>query len=202
VILFTDIILTAVTFRTDVILTVLKVCAGAVVMVFILMCGGACWKCSKKDRAFTDEQLNDIREVFDTYDTSCDGALQFDEFILACKGLGLSVSKEDCKDKFDELDADGNGSLSFEEFTEFCADQLEREEKILNHKCIIFPCCYVEEILESDSEDDYYEDEDDVDERDDSVMGNLGGDMHQKASSDGLESPRYGCFLLNSLGLY
>jgi Ca2+-binding EF-hand superfamily protein len=73
----------------------------------------------------TEDQLIDIREVFNHFDTSGDNALQFAEFMLACKGVGLAVSEEDCQTFFDGLDSDGDNSLSFQEFSKFCADQLE-----------------------------------------------------------------------------
>ncbi|TYZ58319.1 hypothetical protein PybrP1_000017 [[Pythium] brassicae (nom. inval.)] len=75
--------------------------------------------------SLTPEQLNEIREVFDHFDLDKDGVLARDEFIMACKGLGLSLSEDECHDYFDKVDEDENDEISFEEFSNFCAEQLQ-----------------------------------------------------------------------------
>jgi Ca2+-binding EF-hand superfamily protein len=73
----------------------------------------------------TPQQLKEIREVFDHFDLDNDGVLARDEFIMACKGLGLSLSEDDCHDYFDKIDEDDNDEISFDEFSGFCAEQLQ-----------------------------------------------------------------------------
>lgn len=73
----------------------------------------------------TPDQLKEIKEVFDHFDLDNDGVLARDEFIMACKGMGLSLSEDDCHDSFDKLDENDNDELSFEAFSNFCAEQLQ-----------------------------------------------------------------------------
>lgn len=75
--------------------------------------------------SLTSQQIKEIREVFDHFDLDNDGVLARDEFIMACKGLGLSLSEDDCHDYFDKIDEDDNDEISFDEFSGFCAEQLQ-----------------------------------------------------------------------------
>lgn len=75
--------------------------------------------------SLTPQQIKEIREVFDHFDLDNDGVLARDEFIMACKGLGLSLSEDDCHDYFDKIDEDDNDEISFDEFSGFCAEQLQ-----------------------------------------------------------------------------
>jgi actinin alpha 1/4 len=73
----------------------------------------------------TPQQIREIQEVFDHFDLDKDGVLAREEFIMACKGLGLALSEDDCHDYFDKIDEDDNDEISFEEFSKFCAEQLQ-----------------------------------------------------------------------------
>lgn len=73
----------------------------------------------------TPQQLREIKEVFDHFDYDNDNVLARDEFIMACKGLGLSLSEDDCHDYFDKVDVDDNDEMTYEQFKDFCAEQLQ-----------------------------------------------------------------------------
>nr|CCA19531.1 alphaactinin1 putative [Albugo laibachii Nc14] len=73
----------------------------------------------------TPQQLTEIKEVFDHFDIDCDRKLERDEFIMACKGLGLALSEEECHDAFDKMDEAGNEEITFSAFSEFGAEQLQ-----------------------------------------------------------------------------
>ncbi|RLN31698.1 hypothetical protein BBJ28_00008155 [Nothophytophthora sp. Chile5] len=75
--------------------------------------------------SLTPEQVLEIKEVFDHFDLDQDGVLARDEFIMACKGLGLSLSEDDCHDYFDKIDEDDNDEISFAQFSAFCTEQLQ-----------------------------------------------------------------------------
>ncbi|ETM36872.1 hypothetical protein F441_17016 [Phytophthora nicotianae CJ01A1] len=75
--------------------------------------------------SLTPEQAKEIKEVFDHFDLDNDGVLARDEFIMACKGLGLSLSEDDCHDYFDKIDEEDNDEISFEGFATFCTLQLQ-----------------------------------------------------------------------------
>ncbi|TMW58569.1 hypothetical protein Poli38472_010128 [Pythium oligandrum] len=73
----------------------------------------------------TTQQLGEIREVFDHFDLDHDGVLAREEFIMACKGLGLALSEDECHDQFDKMDEDDKDEVSFEQFSNFCAEQMQ-----------------------------------------------------------------------------
>lgn len=75
--------------------------------------------------SLTPEQAKEIKEVFDHFDLDNDGVLARDEFIMACKGLGLSLSEDDCHDYFDKIDEEDNDEITFDEFSTFCTEQLQ-----------------------------------------------------------------------------
>ncbi|KAG7388852.1 hypothetical protein PHYPSEUDO_011686 [Phytophthora pseudosyringae] len=75
--------------------------------------------------SLTPQQAKEIKEVFDHFDLDNDGVLARDEFIMACKGLGLSLSEDDCHDYFDKIDEEDNDEIKFEEFSTFCTEQLQ-----------------------------------------------------------------------------
>ncbi|CEG46767.1 alpha actinin [Plasmopara halstedii] len=75
--------------------------------------------------SLTVQQAKEIQEVFDHFDLDNDGVLARDEFIMACKGLGLSLSEDDCHDYFDKIDAEDNDEISFDGFAMFCTEQLQ-----------------------------------------------------------------------------
>ncbi|KAG1690892.1 hypothetical protein DVH05_011763 [Phytophthora capsici] len=75
--------------------------------------------------SLTPQQAKEIKEVFDHFDLDNDGVLARDEFIMACKGLGLSLSEDDCHDYFDRIDEEENDEITFDEFAVFCTEQLQ-----------------------------------------------------------------------------
>lgn len=75
--------------------------------------------------SLTVQQAKEIKEVFDHFDLDNDGVLARDEFIMACKGLGLSLSEDDCHDYFDKIDVEDNDEISFDGFAMFCTEQLQ-----------------------------------------------------------------------------
>ncbi|KAI9912866.1 hypothetical protein PsorP6_005876 [Peronosclerospora sorghi] len=75
--------------------------------------------------SLTPQQAKEIKEVFDHFDLDKDGVLARDEFIMACKGLGLSLSEDDCHDFFDKIDKEENDEIKFDQFAAFCTEQLQ-----------------------------------------------------------------------------
>ncbi|KAJ8577350.1 hypothetical protein ON010_g1852 [Phytophthora cinnamomi] len=75
--------------------------------------------------SLTPQQAKEIKEVFDHFDLDNDGVLARDEFIMACKGLGLSLSEDDCHDYFDKIDEEDNDEITFDQFATFCTEQLQ-----------------------------------------------------------------------------
>lgn len=73
-------------------------------------------------QAHTDERL---LEIFHSFDTSGDGALDADELKVALRvALGVDLSREDCVQLVAAADKDGTGTVDFGEFKAVCSQQL------------------------------------------------------------------------------
>lgn len=73
----------------------------------------------------TRQQIKEIKEVFDHFDLDHDGVLAREEFIMACKGIGFTLSEDECHDNFDKMDVNDNDEITFEDFSGFCAEQMQ-----------------------------------------------------------------------------
>jgi Ca2+-binding EF-hand superfamily protein len=69
---------------------------------------------SMKDLS-TDE-LADLRESFDKYDSNGDGWIIVGEFATLLSALDQDLSEDECLLAFEMTDGDGDGKISFEEF--------------------------------------------------------------------------------------
>ena len=73
-------------------------------------------------QAHTDERL---LEIFTSFDTSGDGALDADELKVALRvALGLDLSRDDCVQLVAAADKDGTGTVDYCEFKAVCRGQL------------------------------------------------------------------------------
>ncbi len=61
-----------------------------------------------------DEQS--LRAEFDKFDKDTTGALDFEEFGLLLRSLGLELRPQQRRNGFDKIDSDGSGQIGFEEF--------------------------------------------------------------------------------------
>jgi len=68
---------------------------------------------------FTEEQMRDLRFVFDSLDEDGGNSLDLSEIKNACTLLKKNVPPEVFEDVFEKLDEDNSGSLDFQEFLEF-----------------------------------------------------------------------------------
>ena len=60
-----------------------------------------------------------VRQMFDTIDDDGNGTLEFSEFTLLCKSLGLKLRPDEMQKAFDEMDEDKGGTIDFDEFQTF-----------------------------------------------------------------------------------
>ena len=70
---------------------------------------------------YSDEEIMEIRKIFDKYDVNNNGLLEYMEFFrlveeLGQIGLTQKHSPEDIQINFDKVDKDDNGLINFEEF--------------------------------------------------------------------------------------
>lgn len=75
-----------------------------------------------KRKKFDKIELAEVGKTFDTFDTSGDGSISYDEFENLMNNLGAEVSKEGLKAMIGMLDEDGDGEVSKEEFVNWYAE--------------------------------------------------------------------------------
>eukprot|EP01068_Selenidium_serpulae_P015614 Selendium_serpulae@DN6227_c0_g1_i3.p1 len=64
----------------------------------------------------TQDQIEELKEAFDLFDTNRSGDIDSREFKAALRALGFEVSKEDVRIMFKELDKEFQETISFNEF--------------------------------------------------------------------------------------
>ena len=71
----------------------------------------------------TDEQIEEIKENFDYFDSDNNGLIDFSEFTLLIRALDSDMNVEEMKIGFDIIDTDDNGAIDIEEFMEWWGEQ-------------------------------------------------------------------------------
>ena len=64
---------------------------------------------------FTAEKIADLKESFDSFDSSGDGRIGADELYGMFKKLGKNLTRSQIREVMREVDADGSGEIEFEE---------------------------------------------------------------------------------------
>jgi len=64
-------------------------------------------------------QLQEVREVFDQFDSDGGGTIDVDELRMAMRSLGQNLTKAEAEALMLELDTGGDGSIEFAEFVDF-----------------------------------------------------------------------------------
>merc|ERR1712132_7813 len=87
-----------------------------------------------KPRGLTDDQIQEIREAFDLFDTDGSGTIDAKELKVAMRALGLDAKKDEIQKMINDIDKDGSGTIDFNEFlnmmTARMGDRDSREEII------------------------------------------------------------------------
>lgn len=80
------------------------------------------------NRQLTRDQLREIRDAFDIFNTDNSDSIDRHEFHVAVNAMGLDVSKKEILDIFDQYDTSGRSGLSREQFEEIISEKmLERD---------------------------------------------------------------------------
>ena len=88
--------------------------------------GGARGK-SKKP-GLSEEQIEEIREAFNLFDTDHSGSIDYRELKAAMRALGFEVKKEELKKMITDIDADGSGQIEFPEFLEMMTGKVRARD--------------------------------------------------------------------------
>ncbi|GMS78836.1 hypothetical protein PENTCL1PPCAC_1011, partial [Pristionchus entomophagus] len=67
---------------------------------------------------YTDEELQEYRQVFNMFDTDRSGAIGLEELEAAMRNLGLEQTRDELDKIIDEVDQRGNHEIDFDEFCE------------------------------------------------------------------------------------
>ena len=67
-------------------------------------------------QGLTEEEVNEIKEAFDLFDTDKSGEIDSEELKQALKNLGIDAKNQTLQNMLTDLDANNSGSIDFEEF--------------------------------------------------------------------------------------
>ena len=87
-----------------------------------------------KKPGLSEEQIEEIREAFNLFDTDHSGSIDYRELKAAMRALGFEVKKEELRKMITDIDADGSGNIEFPEFLEMMTGKMgekDTKEEIL-----------------------------------------------------------------------
>merc|ERR1712205_24297 len=64
----------------------------------------------------TEDQVAEIKEAFDLFDTDGSGSIDTNELKVAMKALGMDAKSEEIRKLINDIDSDGDGTIDFDEF--------------------------------------------------------------------------------------
>merc|ERR1712006_39040 len=62
------------------------------------------------------DQVEEIKEAFDLFDTDGSGSIDVNELKVAMKALGMDAKSEEIRKLINDIDSDGDGTIDFDEF--------------------------------------------------------------------------------------
>merc|ERR1711977_654680 len=63
----------------------------------------------------TQDQVEEIKEAFDLFDTDGSGSIDVNELKVAMKALGMDAKSEEIRKLINDIDSDGDGTIDFDE---------------------------------------------------------------------------------------
>merc|ERR1711943_65841 len=64
----------------------------------------------------TEDQVAEIKEAFDLFDTDGSGSIDVNELKVAMKALGMDAKSDEIRKLINDIDSDGDGTIDFDEF--------------------------------------------------------------------------------------
>jgi len=74
------------------------------------------------------EQIDEIKEAFNLFDTDQSGSIDYRELKAAMKALGFDVKKDELKKMIADVDADGSGNIEFPEFLDMMTGKMDEKD--------------------------------------------------------------------------
>lgn len=75
------------------------------------------------ENRLTDDELAEIREIFNHYDEDKNGTIERPEFAHLLKALDANMTEEEVSAGLDALDDNHNGKIDFDEFVAWWGDR-------------------------------------------------------------------------------
>ena len=73
-----------------------------------------------------EEQMEEIREAFNLFDTDASGSIDAKELKAAMRALGFQVKKAEIRKMIADIDKDASGAIEFDEFIEMMTGKMVR----------------------------------------------------------------------------
>merc|ERR1712118_580856 len=87
-----------------------------------------CRRAPAKPKGLTDDQIQEIREAFDLFDTDGSGTIDAKELKVAMRALGFEPKKEEIRKMINDIDKDGNGAIDFNEFLGMMTQKMSEKD--------------------------------------------------------------------------
>ena len=81
---------------------------------------GACFQ------GLDDEQMEEIKEAFNLFDTDNSGSIDVKELKAAMRALGFQVKKAEIRKLLVDIDKDDSGAVEFDEFVDMMTSRMVR----------------------------------------------------------------------------
>ena len=74
------------------------------------------------------EQLEEVREAFNLFDTDGSGSIEVKELKAAMRALGFQIKKAEIRKMVADVDKDENGSIEFDEFVDMMTSRMANRD--------------------------------------------------------------------------
>merc|ERR1712072_1493428 len=70
----------------------------------------------------TEDQVAEIKEAFDLFDTDGSGSIDTNELKVAMKALGMDAKSDEIRKLINDIDSDGDGTIAFKNLKRVCQE--------------------------------------------------------------------------------